>query len=158
MQKRFDTRYIMDILETKFRCAIYGGLMLLKVRICMAVSRGSIFRSSLSLSLRFTVHFQPFQKCIPSPILASMHACMHARTRVRVFKIKRAAWMPGGRETSICKNNAIRTLIFLNLRANPSLLSSSWRVFSSNLFRVERLLAVKKKKKKLSASIKSPPV
>lgn len=111
----------------------------------------------LSLSLRFTVHFQPFQKCIPSPILASMHACMHARTRVRVFKIKRAAWMPGGRETSICKNNAIRTLIFLNLRANPSLLSSSWRVFSSNLFRVERLLAVKKKKK-LSASIKSPPV
>lgn len=55
MQKRFDTRYIMDILETKFRCAIYGGLMLLKVRICMAVSRGSIFRSSLSLYVsRFT--------------------------------------------------------------------------------------------------------
>lgn len=77
MQKRFDTRYIMDILETKFRCAIYGGLMLLKVRICMAVSRGSIFRSSLSLS---TFHGSlPTFSEMHTVTYPSQHACTHAR-------------------------------------------------------------------------------
>lgn len=103
------------------------------------------------LSLCFTVHFQPFQKCIPSPILASMHA------RAYAFKIKHASWMPGGRETSICKNNAIRTLIF---KFTPRHAKKKAVVFAVGVIIcfVERLLAVKKKKIKNSPLWLNRPV
>lgn len=105
MQKRFDTRYIMDIFETKFRCTIRGRLMLAQgphlPRPCLVGQFSealSVFHGSL-------------------PTFSEMHAVtypagMHARAYA--FKIKHASWMPEGVKLQFARiTRSVR--LFLNL-------------------------------------------